>query len=271
MKNKLSTRLGSLLLALCMLAGTGLTNALALQENQSYSEESEYDETPVSQVDTPEDGAEEPVPENGDGSQNPMPDSSGDAVQDDIIDGGSQEEETGSDDAPEAEPGTSGGEAEAENTPASDPEAAPLEAPVLTAAPLDEETGEMILTVSGQWDSYTWEACSYGSWSSWPGDGFSIALSKADFVSHGFRCTVTAGDQAFTSGAFAYDESVLEQPEIMLMASTGNLEGSNEYMRYYPVSRYFDIQGHRVHSSLAGCVLRNGNCPGGDRLRQAAS
>ena len=108
----------------------------------------------------------------------------------------------------------------------------PLTAPAITAAAYDEETGSMVLTVDGLWDSYAWESCSYGYWIPWEGDGASIVLEKGDFVNRGFRCTVTAGDQSVTSQVYAYDSTALEPPAMVPMAETGNLEETGEYMRY---------------------------------------
>ena len=125
-----------------------------------------------------------------------------------------------------------------------------LTPPALTCAPLDEESSsDMVLTVAGEWDSYAWQACAYGYWSDWTGDGPSLTLSKEDFLSYGFRCTVTREEQSVTSEVFAYDPSVLERPAMSLMAnglSSGTLEAASEYIRYYKSSRYhtrFDIQG----------------------------
>ena len=120
--------------------------------------------------------------------------------------------------------------------------------PALTCEPLDEETSsDMVLTVAGDWDSYAWEACAYGYWSDWAGDGPVLTLSKEAFTAYGFRCTVTRGEQSVTSEVFAYDPSVLERP--MLMAnglSEDTLEGQSSYIRYCKSTRYstrFDIQG----------------------------
>lgn len=122
-----------------------------------------------------------------------------------------------------------------------------LEAPTIYCTPLDEEnSSDMVLTIEGEWDSYVWEACTYGFWSDWAGDSASLTLSKEDFTSYAFRCTVTREGQAVTSETFAYDPSVLERP--MLMAnglSDGALEDSSNYIKYYQNERYkrFDIQG----------------------------
>ena len=119
----------------------------------------------------------------------------------------------------------------------------PLTAPAITAAPLDEDTGEMVLAVEGEWDSYAWESCRYGQWSPWEADGPTLTLSKADFVAYGFRCTVTSGEQSVTSQVYAYDEAVLERPSMAPVANAGNLQGQNSYMWYGQVSRRFDIRG----------------------------
>ncbi|MBM6829299.1 InlB B-repeat-containing protein [Anaerotignum lactatifermentans] len=120
-----------------------------------------------------------------------------------------------------------------------------LETPALMAAPLDEEnSSDMVLTVEGEWDSYAWESCIFGFWSQWEGDGPSLILSKEDFVSYGFRCVVTLGDQSVTSEEFAYDPSVMERP--MLMANTfssGTLVDRSDHIRYYQSGNRFDIQG----------------------------
>lgn len=132
-----------------------------------------------------------------------------------------------------------------QKTEASEPEA--LTPPALTCVPLDEEnSSDMVLTAEGDWDSYAWESCSYGTWSDWSGDGPSLILSKEDFTAYGFRCTVTRGEQSVTSETFAYDPAVLERP--MLLANglaESNLEAESEYIRYYEAGRYerFDIQG----------------------------
>ena len=128
------------------------------------------------------------------------------------------------------------------------PAAEPLTPPTLTCEPLDEETSsDMVLTVEGDWDSYAWEACAYGYWSDWAGDGPVLTLSKDDFTAYGFRCTVTRREQSVTSEVFAYDPSVLERP--MLMAnglSESPLEGQSSFIRYCKSTRHstrFDIQG----------------------------
>lgn len=122
-----------------------------------------------------------------------------------------------------------------------------LEVPSVYCVPLDKEnSSDMVLTVEGEWDSYVWEACFYGIWSDWAGDGPSLTLSKEDFTSHGFRCTVTRGGQSVTSETFAYDPAVLKRP--MMLAndlSDGSLSDSSDYIRYYQnqVYKRFDIQG----------------------------
>ena len=123
-----------------------------------------------------------------------------------------------------------------------------LTPPTLTCEPLDEEeSSDMVLTVEGDWDSYAWEACTYGFWSDWPGNSPSLILSKEEFTSYGFRCTVTLGEQSVTSEVFAYDSSVLERP--MLMANglaDSTLADSSDYIKFgkrLPNSPYFNIKG----------------------------
>lgn len=122
-----------------------------------------------------------------------------------------------------------------------------LEPPTIYCTPLDEEnSSDMVLAVEGEWDSYVWEACAYGFWSDWTGDSASLTLSKEDFTSYAFRCTVTREGQSVTSETFAYDPAVLQRP--MLMAnglSDGSLSDDSNYIRYYQNQRYkrFDIQG----------------------------
>ena len=120
-----------------------------------------------------------------------------------------------------------------------------LEAPTIYCAPLDEaSSSDMVLIVEGEWDSYVWEACTYGFWSDWAGDGPSLILSKEDFTSYGFRCTVTRGEQSVTSETFAYDPSVLQRPMLMANSlSDGALEDSSDYIKYYQSGTRFDIQG----------------------------
>lgn len=122
-----------------------------------------------------------------------------------------------------------------------------LEPPTIYCTPLDEaSSSDMVLTVEGEWESYAWEACTYGFWSDWAGDSASLTLSKEEFTSYAFRCTVTREGQSVTSEIFAYDPAVLQRP--MLMAnglSDGTLEDSSNYIRYYQSQRNnrFDIQG----------------------------
>lgn len=120
-----------------------------------------------------------------------------------------------------------------------------LEAPTIYCAPMDEaSSSDMVLIVEGEWDSYVWEACTYGFWSDWAGDGASLILSKEDFTSYGFRCTVTRGEQSVTSETFAYDPSVLQRPMLMANSlSDGALEDSSDYIKYYQSGVRFDIQG----------------------------
>lgn len=113
----------------------------------------------------------------------------------------------------------------------------------------------MVLTVEGDWDSYAWESCIYGAWSDWPGDGPSLTLSKEEFVTRAYRCTVTKGEQSVTSQVFAYNSAALEPPGNSLLAS-GDLSAENSYMRYGPSQsqfsypHLFDIQGRDNGSEI---------------------
>lgn len=123
-----------------------------------------------------------------------------------------------------------------------------LDTPTISCTPLDEEnSSDMVLTVEGEWDSYLWESCAYGLWSDWAGDGPSLILSKEDFTSYGFRCTVTRGEQSVTSEPFAYDPSVLEPPMMVTNSlSDDALYGSSDYMKFgkrLPTDNTFNIKG----------------------------
>lgn len=123
-----------------------------------------------------------------------------------------------------------------------------LEVPTISCVPLDEESSsDMVLTVEGEWDSYVWESCSYGLWSDWAGEGASLILSKEDFTSYGFRCTVTRGEQSVTSEPFAYDPSVLEHPMMVTNSlSDDGLYGSSDYIKFgkrLPNENSFNIKG----------------------------
>ncbi len=137
-----------------------------------------------------------------------------------------------------------------------------LDTPIISCAPLDEETSsDMVLTVEGEWDSYAWEACTYGLWSDWAGEGSSLTLSKEDFTSHGFRCTVTRGEQSVTSETFAYDPAVLQQPMMMANGlSDGSLEDSSDRIRYYQAERFkhFDVQGVDAGRTFKTTYSNNG-------------
>ena len=150
--------------------------------------------------------------------------------------------------APPAEMEDPPAETEHPSTETEEPVLESLTPPVLTCEPLDEtSSSDMVLTVAGDWDSYTWESGSYGFWSDWPGDGPSLILSKEDFTSYGFRCTVTRGEQSVTSETFAYDPSVLEQPAMMANGLSDDLlSGSSDYIKFgkrLPNSTFFNIKG----------------------------
>lgn len=147
---------------------------------------------------------------------------------------------------PEAEEPATGTEKPVQETEEPVPEA--LTPPVLTCEPLDEEnSSDMVLTVEGDWDSYAWESCSYGSWSDWAGESSSLILSKEDFTAYGFRCTVTLGEQSVSSETFAYDPSVLERPAMMANGLSDDLlYGSSDYIKFgkrLPNSTFFNIKG----------------------------
>ena len=150
--------------------------------------------------------------------------------------------------APPAETEDPPAETEQPSTETEEPVLESLTPPVLTCEPLDEtSSSDMVLTVAGDWDSYAWESGSYGFWSDWPGDGPSLILSKEDFTSYGFRCTVTRGEQSVTSETFAYDPSVLEQPAMMANGLSDDLlSGSSDYIQFgkrLPNSTFFNIKG----------------------------
>ena len=144
---------------------------------------------------------------------------------------------------------------EESEAPAEGEEPEPLEAPAIFDTIYDEMEGSMVLTVEGDWDSYAWESCIYGAWSDWPGDGPSLTLSKEEFVTRAYRCTVTRGEQSVTSQVFAYDSAALEPPGYSLMAS-GDLSAENDYMWYGPSQsqfsypHLFDIQGRDNGSEI---------------------
>ena len=104
-----------------------------------------------------------------------------------------------------------------------EPAAEVLTAPALIYEPLDAaNSSDIVLTVTGSWDSYSWEVCSYGNWSPWSGDGPSLTVSKEEFISYGFRCTVTRGEESVTSEVYAYDPSVLQRPMLMANSLSGS-------------------------------------------------
>ena len=162
-------------------------------------------------------------------------------------------------------PGTEATTPETEATTPETEEPTPLTPPVLIYEPLDEwNSSDMVLTVEGVWDSYAWESCSYGVWSGWAGDGPSLTLSKEDFTSYGFRCTVTRGEQSVTSEVFAYDPSALERPTPMANGlSDDQLYGSSEYIEFgkrLPNSTFFNIkgldQGYEIQTTYADAGYR---------------
>ncbi|MGI5963039.1 MAG: Calx-beta domain-containing protein, partial [Lawsonibacter sp.] len=210
-------------------------------------------EEPTSEMEEPVTGTEEPTPETEEpvtGTEEPTPETEKPVP-------GTEEPAPGTE---EPVPGT---EEPAPGTEESAPQL--LTPPILTCEPLDEEnSSDMVLTVEGEWDSYAWESCSYGSWSDWAGDGPNLILSKEEFTSYGFRCTVTQGEQLVTSEIFAYDLSVLERP--MLMANglaDDSLSGSSDYIKFgkrLPNSTFFDIKGldhgHEIRTTYADAGYR---------------